>query len=95
MAEFGLKIPFDIDHGELDELPRNECFVLGYEFATIMALLEAKPAADFVKLIHSRNRDRIVKQVRRLGWNYEFNFLHDDRSEEWMELHCYSPGTAI
>ena len=57
--EFGLVKSFDVDHGELDGLRPNECFVLGYELAVIDELLKGDESIS--RPIHAENRQRIEK----------------------------------
>jgi hypothetical protein len=84
MATYGLVKSFDIDHGELDGLQPNECFVLGYELALIDELVK-KPDA-IAKPVHVENRERIEKSCRAAGRKFVLNWMEGDSSESWLWL---------
>lgn len=84
MNEFGLIQPFDIDHGELDGLPLNECFVLGYEFALVVETL--KKPDRFCQPVHARNQDRIAKACKASGRQWSLKWMAADVSEDWLQL---------
>jgi hypothetical protein len=84
MAQFGLIKPFDIDHGELDELSRQQCFVLGYELAQIDFLL--KQRAAICKPVNADNSERIEKACAKSGRSYRLEWMQCDSSEAWMTL---------
>lgn len=86
MSDYGLIRPFGIDDGELDGETPQECFVLGYELATIDGRIErCEPIVD--QLVHAANRDRIESQLRRAGiTRFSFTFMPDDPSEGWATL---------
>jgi hypothetical protein len=84
VAQFGLIKSFDIDHGELDGLIAQECFVLGYELAEIDALL--KRPQPIQKPVHAANRERIEKSCKDSGRPYRLLWMDVDPSESWMTL---------
>jgi hypothetical protein len=84
MADFGLVRSFGIDHGELDGMTPQECFVLGYELAMIDDLLTRPEPIS--KPVHSANRERIEAQCRKLGRAALFTWPHDDVSESWLQF---------
>lgn len=84
MADYGLIRPFDIDHGQIDELTRQQCFVLGYELAQIDYLLE-KPEG-FSRPLNADNRDRVARACEKAGRRYSLAWMAGDPSESWMQL---------
>lgn len=84
MANFGLLKPFDIDHGELDGLRQQDCFVLGYELAQIDFLL--KQPEEINKPVHADNNDRITKACIESGRRFHLKWMPGDPSESWMQL---------
>ncbi|NOY42805.1 MAG: hypothetical protein GXP26_13345 [Planctomycetes bacterium] len=84
MAEYGLLKPFDIDHGELQQLTQQECFVLGYELADIDHLLKQPHLIS--KPVHADNRERIQKACLESGRNFTLQWMQADPSESWMQL---------
>lgn len=84
MAEFTPIIPFGIDHGELDDQSRQECFALGYELCQIVGLLRRPDA--FERPVHADNRKRIEEVCRIHNRAYELLWMADDASETWMWL---------
>lgn len=84
MAEYRLKKSFNIDHGELDGLPRNQCFVLGYELRWIDELLELPDG--FSRPVNVLNRERIEKSCRDAGREFKLTWLEGDSSESWLWL---------
>lgn len=84
MATFGLVKSFDIDHGELDGLPSNECFVLGYELALVDCLL--KHPEPISRPVHADNRQRIEKACRAAGRVFSLSWMQADSSETWLSL---------
>jgi len=83
--EFGLVFSFGIDHGELDGESPQECFVLGYELASINAMLES-PKPIVSQPVHARNKDRIEKRCIASGRQFSLGWFPDDPSESWMLL---------
>lgn len=77
MKDFGLKEPFDIDGEELDGMTPQQCFVLGYEFATVCARLDSPDASD-MPLVHTDNLDRIRAAAARRSRSVEVRQAHDD-----------------
>ena len=63
---FALSEPFSIDHGELDGLTPEQCFVFGVEWAFITGRLESNPR-EFVATIHQQNAPRLRDACRRRG----------------------------
>lgn len=84
MSEFGLIKSFDIDHGELDLLTKQQCFVLGYELAQIDDLLSKSD--EIVKMVNADNASRIEKACQDAGRPHQLNWLQGDQSESWMQL---------
>lgn len=84
MDDYGLIKSFDIDHNELDQLSRQQCFVLGYELAQIDTLLE-KPEG-FSRPLNADNRERVEKACRAAGRRFLLNWMPLDQSESWMQL---------
>lgn len=88
MAEkkWGLVKSFDVDHGELDGVQRNECFVLGYELRWIDELVKLPAAID--RPVHALNRERIEKSCRDAEREFSLTWCGDS-AEEWMRLVVY------
>lgn len=84
MARWGLVKSFNIDDGQLDEFQKHECFVLGYELATIDALLEKKEA--FCRSVHAANQDRIRAACITAKKHFRLTWMDGDPSESWMCL---------
>ena len=84
MATYALQCSFDIDHGELDGLSPQECFVLGYELSTIHRLLTTSERV--FRVVHAKNRERIEKACRLAGAEFRLSWLESDSSETWMQL---------
>lgn len=85
MAEFGLVKSFDIDNGELDQLRRKDCFVLGYELAQVDSVLKTND--ELQQLIHAENRERISKSCRDAKRQFKISWMPGDPSESWLMLH--------
>lgn len=83
-TSFSCDRPFDIDDGQLDGLPPQQCFVLGYELAQIDSLLRSGRA--FSKPIHANNAERIEVELKRRDCEYAMEWSAEDRSEAWMQL---------
>jgi hypothetical protein len=86
MAEhdFGFVRRFLIDDGQLDGYSPQECFVLGYELATIDEAVSRGEA--FSRPVHSANRERIELVLKDSSVKHRFTWLSDDRSETWVQL---------
>ena len=84
MAKFGLKRPFFIDDGQLDASTKQECFVLGYELATIDQLLEGNKHIE--QLVHAENRERIIHACIKHNRKHQLQWMKHDPSEGWMML---------
>ena len=84
MSNFGLVKSFDIDHGELDGLRPQECFVLGYELAEIDQLLKLGQAIE--RPVHAMNRARIETSCRDAGRRCSITWMPGDASETWQWL---------
>lgn len=82
--EFGLVKSFDIDHGELDGLSPQDCFVLGYELASIDETV--KRPEGFEKPVHSANGARIEKSLKDADRKFSLTYSADDVSESWLWL---------
>ena len=65
MVEWGLAEPFDIDNGELDNVPKGECFCLGFEFAIFRQMIRAD--RPFTTLCLANNAVRIAAMAERHG----------------------------
>lgn len=81
-------IDFRIDNGELRNLAQDKCFVLGYEFGTIMFLINMD--IEFYAIIHADNRERIEEFLKQTNRPYELQWMKEDRSENWVQL--FVPG---
>ena len=57
MASFGLFKPFGIDHGQLDGLSAQQCFVLGYELGEIETLLHSLVDKGIMRFVARYTRD--------------------------------------
>lgn len=88
MAEFGLKKSFHIDHGELDGLSPQMCFVLGYELAQLDWMLrdEFVNIDDWSMTVHVENRERIEEACRDAKRPFTLTWLEGDVSESWLLL---------
>lgn len=85
MADFGLIESFGVDDGELDGLSLQECFVLGYEFATITSRVD-NGETEFETLIHMSNAVRLERALQEREVSTRLAFCHDDKSETWAIL---------
>lgn len=91
MADFGCIRPFGIDNGELDNVTKQEAFVLGYELAGVDRLIELGVSFE-CPLLHLANKERIeskmVQQVfeGRQFWEARWSVSHNDQSESWVSL---------
>lgn len=90
MAEFGLIKSFHIDHGELDRLTKQQCFVLGYELAQVDYLLTQPDA--ILQPVHSDNRERIEESCSDSGREYTLRWMPVDPGEAWMMLEVAPMG---
>lgn len=84
MSGFELQKSFGIDHGELDGLSAQQCFVLGYELAQVERLLSQDTSIR--KPINADNRLRIEAACRESGRKYQISWMPGDQSESWMLL---------
>jgi len=84
-SEFESIEPFYIDDGQLDNLNKQECFVLGYELSTICFLAETNKE-KIEKTVHANNLDRITSALNKRKRTYSFVWPHDDISETWIYL---------
>jgi hypothetical protein len=83
--DFELVSSFGIDHGELDGMRPQECFVLGYELAqTDMRLATPEPIVN--QPVHATNKERIEKRCIASGRQFRLEWFPDDSSESWMLL---------
>jgi hypothetical protein len=83
-VSFGGVEPFGIDHGQLDGLSPQECFVLGVEWEMVRALAGAPEG--FGRPVHAANRGRLAALLDRRGRAYRLTHMHDDPSEGWLWL---------
>lgn len=90
-ADFQLAISFGIDKGELDELRRQECFVLGFELSDIHHLLRnvAIRRSKINRLVHAENKERIERFCAKYNRRCEMTFHENDPSESWLRLTIY------
>lgn len=63
MTEHTLMEPFDIDGGELDGIPPQIVFCLGFEFCQMITLLES--GEPITRTIHTPNASRIKRMCIR------------------------------
>lgn len=84
MSGFECERPFDIDNGELDGISLPVCFVLGYELAQVDSLIRS--GESFERPIHAQNMQRIVRELERQTREFEVQYMHEDRSENWVYL---------
>lgn len=82
MADFGLVDSFHIDHGELDGLSPQECFVLGVEWSAAYALVLSDGEPTQERLIHHRNAERLTALCEKYGRFCEY--IQD--TDEWGRL---------
>lgn len=88
MAQFGLIKSFNIDHGELDGLRAQDCFVLGYELADIDWQLKSGEAVR--RPVHCENRERIESACRDAKRAFSISWMPGDASESWLLLEVES-----
>lgn len=84
MSDYGLIEPFDIDNGELDGLTPQQCFVLGYELATI-----SKRAVDswaFECYVHADNIYRVSNALQKRDREFTLRPMANDQGEDWWWL---------
>lgn len=84
MADFGLIKSFGIDHGELDGIRPQQCFVLGYELALIDNLLAGDD--EIVRPVNAENRERVQAACKEAGREYRIQWMPGDQSESWLLL---------
>ena len=82
---YGLVRSFSIDDGELEGLSSQECFVLGYELATVDHKLTTV-TEGFTQTVHSENITRIQEYCSRLNRSCTVRFFNNDKSESWAEI---------
>ena len=70
-----------IDNGELAGIKRRECFLLGYEYATIT--MRIKLGFAFDALVHADNAARIEAFCEEVGAAYAMEWNKGDSSEQW------------
>ena len=85
MPNYQLAESFDIDDGSLDVLSKQQCFVLGVEWATFHARVLA--GEQFVGVCHSSNAPRLSMMVERNGRFVE----HHVHAEGWSQLFAGAP----
>lgn len=91
MSNFGLIKSFGIDDGQLDDISRQQCFVLGYELAQIDQLLES--GEPIRRSVNAGNRERIEASCRDAERTFRINWLPGDASESWLLLDVAPKGT--
>lgn len=77
---YGLAEPFDIGDGSLNHLTREECFVLGAEWALFRNDLDQ--GAAFSRMVHTENAGRLIALVQRRKWTVE----RQELSANWTKL---------
>lgn len=98
MADFGLIRSFNIDHGELDGLSQQQCFVLGYELGQIDELL--KHYTSISRPVHAANRERIEKSCVDAGRAFRLRWLegktgrHCERDRAYRDLDTWGKRSA-
>ena len=78
---YDIKLDFQIDQQELENLSAQECFVLGFEYSTVYHLLNRENNA-FVMQVHASNSARIRTYARNLGRKITLGHIHHG----WREL---------
>jgi hypothetical protein len=78
--EIRLVEPFYIDEGELNDVSREEAFVLGYEFADVRYHILTQTAID--QPIHFENRVRLTFMLSAHDWYQRW----DDIGSGWLQL---------
>lgn len=73
----------DIDDGQLDGKTPQECFLLGYEYATITTRIRL--GYPFETLVNADNADRIDEFCRSIGGQcrYVLAWNRSDQTEQW------------
>jgi hypothetical protein len=87
-GEFELGDSFYCDNGELDGLTPAQCFVLGVEWDHIVKSVE-RHEQELNFTVHSDNRERLEKAIEKRDRKCEWQWPHDDVSEEWVYLKVY------
>ena len=85
-SDYGMFRSFGIDHGELQDMSPQQCFVLGYELAQIDGLLKHSPTS-FSQPVHADNQERIRSSLAGERRNFTLIYMADDKSGTWMWLH--------
>ncbi len=81
---------FHIDNGELGDASQQQCFVLGYELAQVDAAIESGAAMS--RPIHAANKDRVFDHAKSHGRYVQISYMHDDRSESWVQFDMREAG---
>lgn len=84
---------FQIDDGELDGMSPQECFVLGYELATISKRAEVDPS-EWRTLMHADNQKRVATALVKRSRPHLITWMRNDISEGWVELLVYAAAKA-
>lgn len=87
---FAMVARFWIDDGELDGLAPEAAFVLGAEFALVLARLEEEPRGR--TNMHLKNKDRLIKAARDKGRHARALDLKD--GEPWATLDWWTGEEA-
>ncbi len=74
----------DIDDGQLDGRTPQECFLLGYEYATITTRIRI--GEPFETLVNADNADRIEAFCRSVGARYWMAWNRADITEQWKQF---------
>ena len=74
----------DIDEGQLDGRTPQECFLLGYEYATITTRIRL--GYPFENLVNADNGDRIEEFCRSVGARYSMTWNRGDSTEQWKQF---------
>lgn len=74
----------EIDDGQLDGRTPQECFLLGYEYATITTRIRL--GYPFENLVNADNADRIEQFCRLVGARYLMSWNWGDSTEQWKHF---------
>lgn len=81
---FELEFSFDIDNGELADVPQHGCFVLGFELGQLWVRLQFD-SMGWEQFLHTENINRCLKACEKHGRKAHMRSAMD-QGEEWMIL---------
>jgi hypothetical protein len=85
--DHSLLFSFGIDNGELDDVPRNQIFTLGFELGEIHHYLEhGDRMSRYERNVRIENKDRIARLVTSFHRTFSLAYQAADRSESWVWL---------